>query len=64
MKRADLVKYLRTKKCLLLREGKGHSVFHNTENNWISTIPRHTEISNFLADKICKDLGLEKPLKK
>jgi len=26
-----------------------------------STIPRHTEIDNFLAKKICRDLGVESP---
>jgi len=27
----------------------------------MSTVPRHREINNFLAQKICKDLEIPKP---
>ena len=56
-------KYLKKNKCLQTREGGKHSVFLNPESERTSTIPRHAEINNFLARKICLDLGLE-PIKK
>jgi adenine-specific DNA-methyltransferase len=34
------------------------------ELNKRSAIPRHTEINNILAQKICKDLGVSAPKKK
>ena len=44
--------------CQLLREGSKHSVFYNPVNNKTSTVPRHREIDDFLAKKICRDLGI------
>ena len=62
MKRTELLKYLRSEDCELLREGAKHSWWHNPALNRRSAIPRHTEINDILAKKICKDLGV-KPLK-
>jgi len=61
MKRRKLIIYLRKHGCILLREGKRHSVYYNPKNNKTSTVPRHRELQDDLADKICKDLGI-KPL--
>lgn len=47
MKRNDLLKHLRSQGCELLREGGRHSWWHNPG-----------EISDILAKKICKDLGI------
>jgi mRNA interferase HicA len=58
MKRADLLKYLRAQGCELLREGSRHSWWNNPELNKRSAVPRHNEISDVLARKICKDLGI------
>jgi len=58
MKRKDLIKYLLKNGCVFIREGANHSVFFNPLLNRTSTIPRHSEINNFLAKKICKDLGI------
>ena len=58
MKRKEFIKYLKKSGCELLREGKKHSVFYNIGNNKTSTVPRHTEIDNKLARKICKDLQI------
>jgi hypothetical protein len=44
-----------------MREGSRHSVFVNPQNNQTSTIPRHREINDFLARKICRDLGVVAP---
>ena len=60
MKRRDFVKYLEDNNCRLLREGSRHSIFKNHSNGLISSVPRHTEIDNFLAKKILKDLGMKK----
>ncbi len=58
MKRADLERHLRRERCELVREGAKHSVYTNPANGLMSTVPRHAEISTFLARKICKDLGI------
>jgi len=58
MKRVALLKHLGRQGCLLLREGKKHSVYWNPANRMTSSIPRHTELLNKLVRKICKDLGV------
>jgi mRNA interferase HicA len=45
----------------LLREGGNHSVYVNRAAGKTSTVPRHREINDFLARKICKDLEIPKP---
>lgn len=62
MKRSELIRYLTAQSCELLREGGRHSWWHNPEQNKRSAIPRHAEIKDILANKICKDLGV-KPVK-
>jgi mRNA interferase HicA len=59
MKRKNLIKYLLKNRCVFVREGAKHSVFFNPLIKKSSTIPRHSEIDNFLAKKICQDLGIE-----
>ncbi|HEX7046257.1 MAG TPA: type II toxin-antitoxin system HicA family toxin [Gammaproteobacteria bacterium] len=56
MKRLDLVRHLEAHGCRLLREGSRHSVYVNPVTRKISTLPRHREINEFLARKICRDL--------
>lgn len=60
MKRRQLLKHLKKHGCGLLREGSKHSVYWNPANQQTSTVPRHGEIINKLAMKICKDLGIPK----
>jgi mRNA interferase HicA len=62
MKRKELIRYLKKNDCVLLREGKSHSVYLNRANNKISTVPRHKEIYDLLARKICKDLEISFPV--
>lgn len=59
MKRTALLNYLRSQGCELLREGSRHSWWHNPVSNKKSAIPRHNEIKDILARKICKDLGVD-----
>jgi predicted RNA binding protein YcfA (HicA-like mRNA interferase family) len=61
MKRRDLVSHLTQHGCQLLREGGRHSVFWNPSKGTTSTVPRHREIQEFLARKICRDLGVPAP---
>jgi mRNA interferase HicA len=61
MKRRRLLQHLRSQGCEQLREGGRHSWWHNPALNKRTAIPRHNEIDNHLARKICKDLGVEAP---
>jgi mRNA interferase HicA len=58
MKKSAFLRYLRSQGCELLREGGKHSWWHNPALNQRSAIPRHSEIKDILAKKICKDLGV------
>jgi len=58
MKRAELLKYLKEGGCIFIREGGRHSWWLNPDQNRRSSIPRHREIHDQLARKICKDLGI------
>ena len=61
MKRRDLVRHLEAHGCFLLREGGRHSIFVNPVTNATSAVPRHAEINEFLARKICRDLQVPEP---
>jgi hypothetical protein len=43
---------------VLFREGSRHSIYWNPANRQTSAVPRHSEIVEKLARKICKDLGI------
>ena len=61
MKRIDLVRHLERYSARLLREGRANSVFVNQARGKVSTVPRHREINDFLARKICRDLEIPEP---
>ena len=61
MKRRDLVRHLEKHGCELFREGGAHSVFVNRAKNKVTTVPRHREINEHLAFRICKDLEVPRP---
>ncbi|MBL0308780.1 MAG: type II toxin-antitoxin system HicA family toxin [Bacteroidetes bacterium] len=61
MKRKDLLIHLSKHGCLLMREGGNHSIYYNPSKNKTSSVPRHNEVNDFLARKICKDLEIPKP---
>jgi predicted RNA binding protein YcfA (HicA-like mRNA interferase family) len=61
VKRVDLIRHLETQGCRLLREGGSHSVYFNPEKRRVSTVPRHREVNDFLARKICRDLQVTEP---
>jgi len=55
MKRKSLVKHLREHGAFLLREGRRH-IFQ--KGNLKTEVPRHNEILDELARKICRDLNI------
>jgi mRNA interferase HicA len=61
MKRAELLRHLTQHGCQLLREGGRHSIFWNPATRNTSAVPRHAEIVNPVANRICKDLGIPRP---
>lgn len=58
MKRADLLRRLQQHGCVLKREGGSHSIWFNPQTREIQAIPRHTEIGENLARKICRKLSV------
>jgi mRNA interferase HicA len=58
MKRQTWLKHLRRYGCYLKREGGSHSLWTNPANGKIEAIPRHTEIADQLAQKICRCLDI------
>jgi mRNA interferase HicA len=61
MRRRQLVRYLESHGCELIREGAKHTVSANREAGKSSTVPRHAEINDYLAHKACRDLGIAEP---
>jgi len=61
VKRRDLIRHLMDHGCELIREGGKHSWWGNPANGQRSAVPRHSEISDYLARKICRDLGVLDP---
>ena len=56
MKRRELIEHLSRHGAVLLREGRRHSIYRRDRNR--TEIPRHNEIVDELAKKICKDLRI------
>jgi mRNA interferase HicA len=61
MKRRDLLRHLSQQGCRLVREGKEHSIWENPLNDRRTSIPRHREISDFTAIRICQQLEVPRP---
>jgi predicted RNA binding protein YcfA (HicA-like mRNA interferase family) len=61
VKRVELIRHLEQHGCVLFREGGHHSVFVNRRTRKSSSVPRHREINEFLARKICRDLEIPMP---
>lgn len=58
MKRRVLLRHLRRNGCYLKREGRSHSLWINPQTGHTEAIPRHNEISEQLARKICSQLSV------
>ena len=61
MKRRALLKHLKEYGCELRREGARHSIYQNTLTGKRTSIPRHAEIDNITARKICEQLDIPRP---
>jgi predicted RNA binding protein YcfA (HicA-like mRNA interferase family) len=61
MKRIDLLRHLETHGCEFLREGGKHTIYVNRAAQKSTSIPRHRDINNLLARKICRDLQVPEP---
>lgn len=61
MKRLDPIRHLEKQGCELLREGSSHTIYVNRSTQRSSALPRHREINDFLARKICRDLQISEP---
>ena len=46
---------------MLVREGSRHTVYYNPKEGVTSTVPRHIEINDYLARKICRGLSVPEP---
>ncbi|MGA3238948.1 MAG: type II toxin-antitoxin system HicA family toxin [Bryobacteraceae bacterium] len=62
MKRHELIDHLKRQGCQLNREGGRHSIYANPANGAKAPVPRHAEIDNRLAQKICQQLAI-KPIR-
>ena len=56
MKRKELVRYIIEQGALFIREGRRHSIYG--KGKYRTEIPRHNEIIDELARKICRDLDI------
>ena len=61
MKRRALLRHLRRHGCELRREGAKHAIYQNPETGKRTSVPRHTEIDNTTARKICEQLKIPPP---
>ncbi len=61
MKRQALLKHLKEHDCELRREGARHSIYQNVHTGKRTSVPRHAEIDNTTARKICAQLGIPPP---
>ncbi|MBM4094572.1 MAG: addiction module toxin, HicA family [Planctomycetes bacterium] len=61
MKRSSLLRHLRRHGCVLKREGAAHSLWLNSATGAVQAVPRHAEIPDRLAHRICRGLGISRP---
>jgi len=61
MKRRDLLRHLRQHGCRPVREGGELSIWENPATHRRTSVPRHSEILEFTAVRICKQLGVPVP---
>jgi mRNA interferase HicA len=58
VKQSALLRHLRAHGCFLKREGVSHSLWINPNTGAVEAVPRHTEIPDRLAQKICRSLSI------
>lgn len=55
------MQHLRKHGCYLKREGRRHSLWTNPKTGAVEAVPRHVEIADQLAKKICRSLSVPEP---
>jgi mRNA interferase HicA len=58
LKRHQLISHLKQQGCQFEREGSRHTIYTNPANGAKVPVPRHAEIDNRLARKICQQLAV------
>ena len=58
MKRLELLKYIQSKGCVILREGGNHTALFNPANRKQTVLGRHREIDDLMARIICRQLEI------
>jgi mRNA interferase HicA len=61
MKRRDLLEHLTRHGCRFVREGGEHSIWENPATGRRTSVPRHREIPEFTARRICRQLTIADP---
>lgn len=62
MKRRELIRHLERYSCVLVQEGAKHTKYVSlADPRRTTTVPRHNEIADLLARKICRQLGIPDP---
>ncbi len=61
MKRRDLLRHLRDQGCRFVREGGDHLISEIPANGRRTSIPRHREIPDFTARRVCRQLAIPDP---
>ncbi len=61
MKRKELIRHLEANSRPLKREGGSHSIYWNPATGRREPVPRHSEIPDLLARKICRALEIPEP---
>ena len=56
VKRTELIKHIKKYDAVFIREGGRHTIYQRGE--YKTQVPRHNEIVDELARKICKDLKI------
>ncbi|MBA3439769.1 MAG: type II toxin-antitoxin system HicA family toxin [Pyrinomonadaceae bacterium] len=64
MKLKKLIRHLQQHGCEFLREGANHTIYINRAARRAAPVPRHKEINELLARKICRDLQVPEPREK
>lgn len=61
MKHVDLIRHLTQQGCRLERQGARHEIYVNPANGNRTAVPRHREVKDTTARKICDQLGISRP---
>jgi hypothetical protein len=61
MKRRELLRHIEAHGCRLKREGAEHSLYDNPATREMQAVPRHNEVADILARRICRRLSVPDP---